>query len=354
MRVSRRYAAAVTRGPTSSDVALAPALPYPDGWFAIAFSDEVGPGEVVTRPLMGEDVVLYRIREGAVRAVRPYCPHLGAHLGLGRVEGDELVCRFHGFAFDRHGTCVRTGYGSEPPKAPVAQHHVREVNGAVFVWRHHDDRAPDWEIPTWHVLGRLPARHAVWEMAGHAQDLLENSVDFGHFSALHGWDSVEVIDPVVYEGTRFRARLRMRDRFPLIGTQEVELDGEAYGLGCIHADVRAPRVGIETCVTAMATMIAPGRFQFRQTSRLEVAAPTGLPPALGRLIGRGLARVLDVPMFRWGCAVTAQDFPIWEHKCHVSPPRLAHGDGPIGSFRQWTRQFYPPIAHPEDGPLPRS
>ncbi|WP_408907526.1 hypothetical protein [Streptomyces albidoflavus] len=33
---------------------------------------------------------------------------------------------------------------------------------------------------------------------------------------------------------------------------------------------------------------------------------------------------------------------MWHHKQYVQPPRLAHGDGPIGPFRRWARRYYPP------------
>ena len=36
----------------------------------------------------------------------------------------------------------------------------------------------------------------------------------------------------------------------------------------------------------------------------------------------------------------AQDIPIWENKIYVHPPLLVDGDGPIGIFRRWTKQFY--------------
>jgi hypothetical protein len=35
-----------------------------------------------------------------------------------------------------------------------------------------------------------------------------------------------------------------------------------------------------------------------------------------------------------------QDIPIWENKIYISPPVLCDGDGPIGIFRKWVRQFY--------------
>ena len=35
-----------------------------------------------------------------------------------------------------------------------------------------------------------------------------------------------------------------------------------------------------------------------------------------------------------------QDFEIWEHKGFRARPALCDGDGPIGEFRNWTKQFY--------------
>jgi 3-ketosteroid 9alpha-monooxygenase subunit A len=88
-------------GATPADRAFPPALPYPDGWFCLGFSSELGRETTLSRRLMGEDVVLVRAADGTVRAMRPYCPHLGAHLGvMGRVAGQEITCRFHNFTFD--------------------------------------------------------------------------------------------------------------------------------------------------------------------------------------------------------------------------------------------------------------
>jgi hypothetical protein len=35
-----------------------------------------------------------------------------------------------------------------------------------------------------------------------------------------------------------------------------------------------------------------------------------------------------------------QDKAIWENKRYIHRPALAEGDGPIGKFRVWSRQFY--------------
>ena len=55
-----------------------------------------GPFGVV---VSGIDIVLVRTN-GEFRAYRGACPHQGALLGEGRIEGDALVCRNHGWRFD--------------------------------------------------------------------------------------------------------------------------------------------------------------------------------------------------------------------------------------------------------------
>ncbi len=36
-----------------------------------------------------------------------------------------------------------------------------------------------------------------------------------------------------------------------------------------------------------------------------------------------------------------QDRPVWENKIYIHPPVLCDGDGPVGMFRNWSKQFYP-------------
>ncbi|MGW2323696.1 Rieske (2Fe-2S) protein [Streptomyces sp. NPDC001155] len=118
-----------SRGPHAAVDEPGRHLPYPSGWFCLARSRELAPGNVLTRRFMDEDVVLYRTRDGRPRAVHPYCPHLGAHLGAGgTVEGQNLVCPFHRFAFAPDGTCVGTPDGP-PPRARLQHHTISERNG---------------------------------------------------------------------------------------------------------------------------------------------------------------------------------------------------------------------------------
>jgi len=39
--------------------------PYPNGWYAFGLSSDAARGAVVSRPFMGEDLVVYRTRSGS-------------------------------------------------------------------------------------------------------------------------------------------------------------------------------------------------------------------------------------------------------------------------------------------------
>ena len=71
-------------------------LPIPFGWFAVAMSDEIAAGDVKTMTYFGTEFVMWRGEDQELRAVNPYCPHPGAHLGVNsNVVGNDLRCPFH-------------------------------------------------------------------------------------------------------------------------------------------------------------------------------------------------------------------------------------------------------------------
>jgi hypothetical protein len=47
-----------------------------------------------------------------------------------------------------------------------------------------------------------------------------------------------------------------------------------------------------------------------------------------------------------------QDAPIWETKRYLDKPVLAEGDGPIGEYRRYCKQFYPQRAALSPAKLP--
>ena len=61
---------------------------------------------------LGEHFVVFRTEKGVASVLDAYCPHLGAHLGIGsRVIGDCVECPFHGWQFrGEDGQCIAIPY----------------------------------------------------------------------------------------------------------------------------------------------------------------------------------------------------------------------------------------------------
>ena len=89
---------------------------YPNGWFQVAYSDEVTPGTVVPLKYFGADLVLFRTQTGEAHVLDAHCPHVGAHLGHGGcVKGESIQCPFHAWRFDGQGQCVAVPYARKIP-----------------------------------------------------------------------------------------------------------------------------------------------------------------------------------------------------------------------------------------------
>lgn len=58
----------------------------------------------------GHEIALFRIR-GTVHAIADSCPHAGASLATGQLEGTTIKCRAHGLRFDITTGCPRGAGG---------------------------------------------------------------------------------------------------------------------------------------------------------------------------------------------------------------------------------------------------
>ena len=55
------------------------------------------------------------------------------------------------------------------------------------------------------------------------------------------------------------------------------------------------------------------------------------------------SELIQTMAFHEFCHDLTQDFDIWANKIYVEPPLLTKGDGPVGHYRKWCRQFYPQL-----------
>lgn len=161
-------------------------------WMPIAGASEFG-AESSIRPvrLMGEDLVLFRDKQGTFGLVDRQCPHRRADLAYGFVEQCGLRCNYHGWLFNADGKCLAQPYEDiAAPKArfkdkiTIKSYPVREAAGLLWTYMGPlpAPELPIWEPFTWSngfrqiVIAEIPCN---WLQCQ------ENSIDPVHFEWMH-------------------------------------------------------------------------------------------------------------------------------------------------------------------------
>ncbi len=76
-------------------------------WYPAMRSDRLRGTSMETALLLGIPLVLGRRRDGQVWAMRDLCPHRGIPLSVGRFDGENVVCKYHGWCFQAgSGQCT--------------------------------------------------------------------------------------------------------------------------------------------------------------------------------------------------------------------------------------------------------
>jgi nitrite reductase/ring-hydroxylating ferredoxin subunit len=118
-------------------------MPLNDSWFVIERSESIH-SKPLGRHLLGEPIVLVRTADGDVLALEDRCPHQGVPLSQGRMGPDGLMCRYHGWSFDRRGHCTSIpGSASDHlDEIRVQSYRTLEVDGQVWITRGADTAMP--------------------------------------------------------------------------------------------------------------------------------------------------------------------------------------------------------------------
>ncbi|GAA3236417.1 Rieske 2Fe-2S domain-containing protein [Actinocorallia longicatena] len=302
----------------------------PDGWFAVAASEDLVTGEVTTLHYLDRELVAFRGEDGGARVFDAHCPHLGAHLGVGgRVCGDGIVCPFHGWRFDGDGLLAEVPrLDRRPPRVSAGTWPVCELNGRLFVWHHAGGAPPAYALPHYRSEGAwTPWRVDTYRVRVHVQELTENIIDRSHFYAVH--DMVPPDDDV-FEVTFTDHVMTVDQNIKVTALAdtgyEVRTRTTVCGPGAVAVEVREGSLDMLTYITQtpVDAEISEITICFSMAA-LEDAAFTASVAELN-------AKVTNLQF--------TQDVPLWENKIYRDRPRLTAVDGPIAAYRRWFDRFY--------------
>ncbi len=94
---------------------------------AVAKLRDLAPGTCVSVEAGGRWIALFNV-DGRIYATDDTCPHAGGPLGEGTLQGDVVVCPWHGWRFN-----VLTGQRPDNPNFAVACFEARIVGEDIHV-----------------------------------------------------------------------------------------------------------------------------------------------------------------------------------------------------------------------------
>ena len=157
-------------------------------WQPIALSSELSELPLRVR-LFGEDLVLFRTRDGEVGLLELHCSHRGASLEYGIVENDGIRCCYHSWLFAPDGKIMETP--GEPPNSTLKDrlyhgaYPACEYKGLVFAYMGNPAEIPELpKLDTFDIPGDRLVPYYVTYPCNWLQ-VQENVMDPAHAVFLH-------------------------------------------------------------------------------------------------------------------------------------------------------------------------
>ena len=162
-------------------------------WYVAAYGREVG-RELFSRTICEEPILFWRTEAGEAVAMSDRCVHRRYPLSEApsRLDGDKVVCGYHGFTYGSDGGCVFVpGQARVPRTARLKSYQVVEQDSFVWVWiadpqnpQQGDPtripRAPWMDSPDYTVVSGMEPIDCNYGL------LVDNLMDLSHETYLHG------------------------------------------------------------------------------------------------------------------------------------------------------------------------
>ena len=105
-------------------------------WMPVMRSEDLSKGQAKPIRVMSEDFAVYRGEGGQAQVIDYRCPHRGAQMHLGWVEGDDIRCVYYGWKFDCSGQCIEqpaedAGFAR---KVRIGSYPTRGYLGLVYAY----------------------------------------------------------------------------------------------------------------------------------------------------------------------------------------------------------------------------
>lgn len=326
-----------------------PSYRYATGWYVVGWSTDLEPGELRRLHYFGRELICVRGESGGLSVMDAHCQHLGAHLGVGgRVEGDEVVCPWHGWHWGLDGSNKLIPYSKAEtckPHVHIRTYPVREWYGMIVMWFDRDGSAPWWQLPDVPELdsddyhSMHPHTRMINRVKAHPQMIVENAADPYHVQFVHHGDRPA-------QTTSFE----LHDHY-LHATVDMNYGG---GKGTTWLTPNGPVDGLVVYDT-FGLGIGFVRFPPEVLASVQITGHTPVDDeytdyffVMASIREPGDGDGPNARAARWIALqqeIIKQDFFTWENMAYLERPNFAVEEAKdYAALRRWARRFYPPDA----------
>src|SRR5262245_12312783 len=159
---------------------------HPDYWYAVEYDRAVRPGQVRETRFWNASIAIYRGEDGHLRALENRCAHRQLKLSLGEVNGDHLVCPYHGWCYDGAGRVARIPHdlcGRPMPSLKVRSFPVKVRYGLIWLFPGDPALAEERcipDIPELEGADRWACAPIDFTWRAHHSMIIDNVSDFTH------------------------------------------------------------------------------------------------------------------------------------------------------------------------------
>ena len=146
-------------------------------------------GRPIRVKLLGEDLVLFRAKNGELGLIGSFCPHRLGPLFFGRVEEEGLRCPYHGWKFTAGGKCL------EMPNVPAELSFTDEIHhpaypcvergGIVWTYMGRNNELPPLPDLEFLRVGDEDRQYRLFFQECNYLQVLEGGIDPTHVMWLH-------------------------------------------------------------------------------------------------------------------------------------------------------------------------
>ena len=158
-------------------------------WYPVATDQQLGENPVQSVRLLGENLTLFRDRQGRLGLVQQRCAHRSVDLKHGIPTADGLRCPYHGWMYDANGQCLEQP--AEDPahnfaaRVQIAAYDVQELGGLIwaYIGPQPAPLLPRWDI---FVADNVFRQVGTTTVPCNWLQCQENAVDTVHVEWMHG------------------------------------------------------------------------------------------------------------------------------------------------------------------------